>query len=1009
VITTVAGNGAAGFSGEGGPATSAQLSSPNGVAVDGTGNLYIADGDNKRVRKVSAGGVIGTVAGSGTGGVTSDGVPATSAQLGTPYGVAIDAAGNLYIADTLVVRRVSADGIISTVVPSQPTGRFNSGCQFSGDGGPATSASVCRPMGVAVDAAGNLYVADSQNQRIRKVTTDGVINTVAGNGAIGFSGDGGPAISTSLGNPFGVAVDSGANIYIADTTNNRVRKVTGGVISTSAGNGTAGFAGDGGPAVSGQLYFPAGVAVDGAGNLYIADTRNNRVRKVTADSVISTLSGNGTAGFSGDGGPANLAELYGPSDVVVDAAANVYILDRGNGTVRKITADRVIRTVAGTGSSNCISPDGGQATSTPLCNPQGIAVDTLNNLYIAERSRVRKVGANGVITTVAGNGTEGYSGDGGPATSARLISAYGVAVDGAGNLYISDIENHRVRKVTLNGVITTVAGTGIAGFSGDGGPAVSAQLYFPAGLAVDGAGNLYIADVGNQRIRKITAAGVISTVAGKGASGFSGDAGLATSAQLSEPYDVAVDGAGNLYIADIRNSRIRKVSPAAAVQPYSIANSGANFWTTTLSSGPITVGYGRIQPAPGSAAPNGVAVFSYRSNGVLVSEVSVPASPLLQTGRIYAESSGRVRTGIALANPNDQDATVLFYFTDKDGVNFNSGTTILTPHQQLAAFLDEAPFRGNDNARSFTFTSSVPVGATALRGNLNERGDFLMTALPVARISSTSTAKIILPHFAAGGGWTTQILLVNPTDEFLSGSVDLDAAYTYVIAPRSAVNIRSSSPGSLVRTGIARITAAPGSRSPIASSVFTFVSGGITVSESGVATTGIAQSFRIFAEFDSAQAMKTGIAIANTASTVASIQFELLTLSGQPSGYFGSTTIDSSGHLALFLNEIPGLENLPSSFRGVLRVSSNTSISAVGLRARYNERGDFLISTTPAIAADPPISTEEVIFPQVVTGSGYTTEFVLMSTGGASTNTPAAGNVVLASQTGTELPLQLLR
>jgi len=181
------------------------------------------------------------------------------------------------------------------------------------------------------------------------------------------------------------------------------------------------------------------------------------------------------------------------------------------------------------------------------------------------------------------------------------------------------------------------------------------------------------------------------------------------------------------------------------------------------------------------------------------------------------------------------------------------------------------------------------------------------------------------------------------------------------------------------------------------------------VSESGVATTGIAQSFRIFAEFDSAQAMKTGIAIANTASTVASIQFELLTLSGQPSGYFGSTTIDGSGHLALFLNEIPGLENLPSSFRGVLRVSSNTSISAVGLRARYNERGDFLISTTPAIAADTPISTEEVIFPQVVTGSGYTTEFVLMGTGGASTDTPAAGNVVLASQTGTELPLQLLR
>ena len=303
MITTVAGNGAAGFSGDGGPATSAQLSSPNGVAVDATGNLYITDGDNKRVRKVTAGAVISTVAGSGTDGVTGDGVAATSAQLGTPYGVAVDAAGNLYIADTLVVRRVSPDGIINTMVPSQPSGRFNSSCQFSGDGGPAKSASVCRPRGVAVDAAGNLYIADSENQRIRKVTTDGVINTVAGNGVIGFSGDGGPAISTSLGNPFGVAVDSRTNIYIGDTTNNRVRKVTDGVISTSAGNGTGGFAGDGGLAALAQISsrfalgtFGAGafgVAADGTGNLYVGDTGNNRVRKVTADSVISTAASKG--------------------------------------------------------------------------------------------------------------------------------------------------------------------------------------------------------------------------------------------------------------------------------------------------------------------------------------------------------------------------------------------------------------------------------------------------------------------------------------------------------------------------------------------------------------------------------------------------------------------------------------------------------------------------------------------------------------------------------------------
>jgi hypothetical protein len=258
--------------------------------------------------------------------------------------------------------------------------------------------------------------------------------------------------------------------------------------------------------------------VDAAGNLYIADSGNNRIRKVTPGGVISTVAGNGAGGCSGDGGPATSAQLV-PWGIAVDAVRNLYIADYGAGhnRVRKVTPGGVISTVAGNGTYGS-SGDGGPATSAQLQSPSGVAVDAAGNLYFAEYHgcRIRKVTPGGVISTVAGNGAGGFSGDGGPATSARLDRPSGVAVDAAGNLYFADTNNHRIRKVTPGGVISTVAGNGAAGFSGDGGPATSAQLYDPRGVAMDAAGNLYIADYGNDRIRKITPGGAISTVAGNG-------------------------------------------------------------------------------------------------------------------------------------------------------------------------------------------------------------------------------------------------------------------------------------------------------------------------------------------------------------------------------------------------------------------------------------------------------------------------------------------------------------
>ena len=495
VLTLVAGNGEPGFSGDNGPATSAQLANPAGLAVDSAGNLYIADGYNYRIREVSNG-VITALAGNGTPGFSGDNGPATSAQLGFPSGIAVDSAGNLYIADTYNhrVRKVS-NGVITNVAGGGPS---------LGDNGPAASAQVLYPYGVAVDSAGNLYIADSGHNRVRKVS-NGVITTVAGNGVCCFSGDNGPAASAQLYAPGGVAMDSAGSLYIADTVNNRIRKVSNGLITTVAGNGTQGFSGDNGPGTSAQLNRPGGVAVDSAGNLYIADTWNNRIRKVSGG-VITTVAGNGTQGFSGDNGPATIAQLANPAGVAVDSAGNLYITDTWTYRVRKVS-NGVITTAAGNGTPGS-SGDNGPATNAQLGDPEGIAVDSAGNLYVADgvSCRIRKV-SNGVITTVAGNGTQGFSGDNGPATGARLWGPAGVAVDSAGNLYIADTGNNSIRKVS-NGVIATVAGIGTltSGFSGDNGPATSAQLGVPEGVAVDGAGNVYIADSYNNRIRVLTLA-----------------------------------------------------------------------------------------------------------------------------------------------------------------------------------------------------------------------------------------------------------------------------------------------------------------------------------------------------------------------------------------------------------------------------------------------------------------------------------------------------------------------
>ena len=585
-ITTVAGSDSA--SGDGGPAREAQLTAPYGVTTDSEGNIYIPDTENHRIRKVDTEGIITTFAGTGEEGYGGDGGPATEAKLDWPTGVAADDDGNVYIADrnNERVRKVDSEGIITTFAG---TGEW--GYDSDEDGGPAAEALLNWPTGLALDADGNfLYIADEYNNRIRQVDiASGIINTVAGmrrlrveqgeeeeeNPAVG---DDGPATNALLHRPTGVAVDGEGNLYIADRLHHRVRKVdTEGMITTIAGMADEGFSGDGGPATSAQLDQPSGVAVDGDGYIFIADRGNNRIRQISPDGVITTILGTGDGGDESDGE----APLAAPRGLAVGLDGDVYVADTGNHQIALIDDAGVVSRVAGIEGLS----DGGSATQARLLEPTGVAIDADGNLYITDTGnrRVRKVDTNGIITTFAGSGQKGHEGDGGPALEAAFDCPGGIAIDAEGNVYVADQCNNRVRKVDASGIITTFAGTGVQGPAvyqtplGDDGPATSARLVWPTALDFDSEGNLYITDPGNHRVRKVDTSGTITSVAGTGERSFSGDDGPAAEAQLSTPFGIAIEADGTIYIADFvyPRNRVRKIDTAGIITTIAeVASSG---------------------------------------------------------------------------------------------------------------------------------------------------------------------------------------------------------------------------------------------------------------------------------------------------------------------------------------------------------------------------------------------------------------------------------------------------
>lgn len=603
-ITTVAGNGSPAYSGDNGPATQAGLTS-YAVALDASGNIYVADADNRRVRMVDTRGNITTVAGTGVLGYAREGQTASQAALGFPNGVATDTHGRLYINDynNKVIYRVT-NGVINTFA-----GNYTP--RFGGDGGAALQASLLFPNRVAVDTIGNVYISDQGNNRVRRVDTSGIITTVAGNGTVGSTGDGGPGTQASLSPLRAVAVDQLGNVYIASSVNssdawstdNRVRLLNpSGIIKTVVGISSNG---DGNLATN-AIVDPEGLATGlsaGPQDLYIADSRNNQVRRVDVTTgFITTVAGTGVAGFSGDNGPAVRAQLSGPSAVALDASGNIYIGDQENSRVRRVDMYGTISTVAGNGTFG-YSGDGGLAVNARITYPSGLDLDGSGNLLIADRfnHRIRKVTPQGVISTVAGNGTfnpQGAAGDGGQATQAQIGIPTDVVVAPDGSLYLPEFGAHRVRKVRSNGIIITVAGNGNYGSSGDGGLAVNALLNAPFRVALDGQGNLFISDYANNRVRRIdVVSGIITTVAGTGIAGAEGDGGLATLANLYGATGLAVDATGGLYLGQADSARVRVVIQAVSTPRSVVGNIryyGSNLPvnSATVSLDPLTAGQG---------------------------------------------------------------------------------------------------------------------------------------------------------------------------------------------------------------------------------------------------------------------------------------------------------------------------------------------------------------------------------------------------------------------------------
>lgn len=548
-VVTVAGSGSRGAAD--GVGTAASFNEPRGIAVDYRGDVYVADYGNHKIRRISAGGEVSTLAGTGQAGDV-DG-PAATAQFRNPEGVAVSDAG-VWVADTFnhKIRFISISGSVRTVAGSGTPGRAD---------GDAATASFNAPTGIAVDSQGRVYIGDSGNHTIRRTDGSGQVSTFAGTGQVGATD--GDAASASFFHPEGIAVCHDNAVYVADFDNHLIRKITPeGVVSTVAGNGSAGGTDADGPTA--RFNGPFGVACDAGGGdtaLYVADAFNHAVRKITPTGRVSTLVGSGSAGAS-DGFSSSAASFAAPFGIAVSGSsdASVYVTDTFSRTLRRIGPDGAVTTLAQAGRDGNLDA-GSAADSADSWSPRGVAVARDGTVFVADAMWhvIRKVSADGVVSTLAGSRNPGA--DDGTGTAASFSFPHGLAIDRQGTLYLSDPGNHLIRKITPAGVVTTLAGTGTQG-SADG-PAASASFDTPQAIALDGLDNLYVYDAGTYNLRKISAAGIVTTLAGSGEPGDADGKGVA--AAFDVIGGIAADKDGTLYVGDTFNHLVRKVTPDGTV------------------------------------------------------------------------------------------------------------------------------------------------------------------------------------------------------------------------------------------------------------------------------------------------------------------------------------------------------------------------------------------------------------------------------------------------------------
>ncbi len=553
VVTTFAGS--AGLAGSSnGLGGAARFSNSQGIAVDGAGNVFVADTGNHTIRKITPAGVVSRLAGFPGLSGSVDGFD-EAARFNLPTGLTTDGAGNVFVADrgNHVIRRIAPDGSVTTLAGS-------AGSSGSGDGDGA-AARFNGPHGVVADGAGNLFVSDTGNHTVRKIViATGTVSTFAGSASEGAFLDGvGPA--ARFNSPAGLGIDGTGNVYVTDFDSHVVRKITPGAdVTTLAGsaglNGTADASGS-----AARFYRPFGVAIDALGNAYVADTGNSLVRKVViSTSAVSTLAGSVAIGGNADGA-GELARFLSASGVTTDSLGNVYVADRLDHTIRKVTAAGVVTTFAG--SPGTSGSDDGTGTAALFSSPVGLAADSLDNIYVADRANhvIRRISPAGVVTTIAGSAGQSGSTDA-SGSAARFQLPEGVAVDAAGNVYVADTGNHIIRRIDTAGTVSTLAGlAGDASFANGTGSA--ARFSAPLGITVNSLGDVFVSDT-SDTVRSITAAGVVSTFAGAPQSPGSVD-GAASTARFNRPVSIATDSADNLYVVDQNNHTVRRITPAGVV------------------------------------------------------------------------------------------------------------------------------------------------------------------------------------------------------------------------------------------------------------------------------------------------------------------------------------------------------------------------------------------------------------------------------------------------------------